>query len=118
PLDSRKVAGAEQPDMDEAGIEVIEARAQLVETWLERRQRLVSLEEGSAERAEHRGEGKLDLRGTAIDGGIDKCSNPIHTHEHIPRPKIAMQQAREGWLDEVVLDPLCQAFDARIERGR
>jgi len=72
--------------MDEGRIEVIEAWAQLVETWLERRQRFVSLEEGLAERPEHCGEGKLDLGMPAIDGGIDKCSNAAPAHEHIPSP--------------------------------
>src|SRR5690554_3579115 len=45
-LDARQIARPEQPHMHERGVEIVEVAPDLVESGLERRQRLIGLEEG------------------------------------------------------------------------
>ena len=83
-----EIARAEQAHMHQGRIQVVDADSCLVEPGLEGAQRLIGLEKGPPERAEHGREGELDLRMGAIDGRVHEPRDPPGLHQNIARPQV------------------------------
>src|SRR5262249_40868436 len=111
-LDPGKVARAEQPDMHEPRVEVVDGEPGLVKARLKRHHVLIGIKEGLPKRAEEGGEGKFDLRVPAIDGWIHQSGDPAPAHKHISTPKVAVQKARESRLQDIVANSLGETLDA------
>ena len=71
PIDAGEIARAEQPDMHEERIEIVEVSPELVKGRLERHQAFIDGKERRPERAEEGREGELDLGVRARDRGVD-----------------------------------------------
>jgi hypothetical protein len=104
--------------MHQSRIELVEVGPDLVEPGLEWQQRFISLEEGAPKRPEHCREGKLDLPVPAIDGRIHETGDPVAADENVPRPQIAVEQARRIGLEQVLLEARSEPFDAAAKGRR
>src|SRR5690606_15138037 len=98
--DRCRIAAAEEPRVDQKGIEVVEVAPLLEEAGAERPERRVALEEGAAEGREEGREGELDLGIGVVDRRVDEARDAAAPGQDVAAPHVAMDERGPRRLDE------------------